>query len=510
MNKTFLLLTFSLLFKSIFSSSFILAQEEGAIEWKDWSEYTEVEKRDLRDRWTPEKVRQVVQALKETKEMPDFVKVIPLSYDDRIFIDLIDLFFEIDKSKVKNYDLRGIDLKEQNLEKVALVLSHLEGADLEKANLQEARLLGANLQEADLRTANLQGAVLYDANLQGAILFDANLQGADLQAADLQEALVGSANLQGTRLWKANFQEAYLVFANLQDADLLETNLSSSSLGLVNLRNAKNVEQISWQHEDMFSINERAIEKLALGIPYEIRKELTRIRYKNFLRKDEFLTMLYERIGKVQTEKYKSLILKVSSVEPYVIGEERDGKFEDAKIIYRDLESVYKQELLHEIADEFNFRENEVITKSSPWYLRAFRTVFLKWTYGYGSRPLRLIPYCLGVIVLFAFIYVIQTIPPAKSGIYVAHDSKENQGNRNDERLLPIERGKIILNCIYFSFLSFSTFGYGALQPRQWLEFFRLEPVQYKANRWARVFVGLEAAIGIYLLALLAIVLFGR
>jgi len=45
---------------------------------------------------------------------------------------------------------------------------------------------------------------------------------------------------------------------------------------------------------------------------------------------------------------------------------------------------------------------------------------------------------------------------------------------------------------------------------RQWLEFFRLELVEYKPVGWARIFVGIEAALGIYLLALLVIVLFER
>ena len=57
--------------------------------------------------------------------------------------------------------------------------------------------------------------------------------------------------------------------------------------------------------------------------------------------------------------------------------------------------------------------------------------------------------------------------------------------------------------------MSFTTFGYGALRPRQWLEFFRFVPVEYKPVRWIRIFVGIEATIGIYILALLVTVLFG-
>ena len=85
---------------------------------------------------------------------------------------------------------------------------------------------------------------------------------------------------------------------------------------------------------------------------------------------------------------------------------------------------------------------------------------------------------------------------------------EETDNGDGKPALLRFERGAVIVNCIYFSVLSLATFGYGALRPRQWLEFFRLTPVEYRPVGWTRIFVGLEAAIGIYLLALTALVLF--
>jgi len=160
------------------------------------------------------------------------------------------------------------------------------------------------------------------------------------------------------------------------------------------------------------------------------------------------------------------------------------------------------------------------------------RRVFLEWTYGYGSKPLRLIPFYAGVILVFGIVFSIQTLLPGSSGIYLLSKGEEGgktfhvretgsvgQGEREyimeeadrldgKPALLRFERGAVIVNCIYFSLLSFATFGYGALRPRQWLEFFRLTPVEYRPAGWARIFVGFEAAVGIYLLALTAIVLF--
>ena len=85
---------------------------------------------------------------------------------------------------------------------------------------------------------------------------------------------------------------------------------------------------------------------------------------------------------------------------------------------------------------------------------------------------------------------------------------QEQESGRLKPSLLKFDKGALLVNCLYFSLLSFATFGYGALKPRQWLEFFRLTPVQYRPAGWSRIFVGLEAACGIYLLALTAIVIF--
>jgi hypothetical protein len=107
---------------------------------------------------------------------------------------------------------------------------------------------------------------------------------------------------------------------------------------------------------------------------------------------------------------------------------------------------------------------------------------------------------------LFSLIFTFLTIPRRTgSGIYLT-----KPGSSQKDELLPFRKGRLFLDCLYFSLLSFATFGYGALKPRQWIQFFRLEPVEFKPVRWARIFVGVEAALGIWVFALLVKVLFGR
>ncbi|MBI2487025.1 MAG: two pore domain potassium channel family protein [Deltaproteobacteria bacterium] len=248
-------------------------------------------------------------------------------------------------------------------------------------------------------------------------------------------------------------------------------------------------------------------------VPQDVLNKLEGIINQVFKGEVEFLDVLRKTIGEEQTDIYKSLILEHALntfQSPYFIGEEKrmssDEDFRNAELTYRDLKTFYEKELLYDVAKEFHYRENEVKTKGSSWVMRIFRIAFFKLPYGYGSRPFWLLPYSLIVIVIFALIFALLTIPRGtKSGIYFVQAESDKK-----EEILSFRKGMLFLDCLYFSLLSFTTFGYGTLHLRKLLEFFRLEPVEFKPVGWSRIFVGLEATIGIYLLALLATVLFGR
>ena len=101
-------------------------------------------------------------------------------------------------------------------------------------------------------------------------------------------------------------------------------------------------------------------------------------------------------------------------------------------------------------------------------------------------------------------IYVIMTLPPkAESGIYLVELDDKGESNNENRVRLSFNRGGIFLECFYFSLITFVTFGFDILQPRQLLEYFRLKPISYVPLGWTRIVVGIESALGIYILALL-------
>jgi len=348
------------------------------------------------------------------------------------------------------YDLRGIPLEGR----------FLDGVKLARGLLQGATFANSRLRGADFREASMGGANLDSAKLQGADLHGADLQGASLQGADLAHADLGSASLAGADLRQAN----------LVDANMLVALLDSTCLSGANLGEAKNVRYIHWGdiYENRYVIGEEALADFELDWP-----------------ENEY------------------------APSPFVA-----DFLHQAIITYKDLKALYRQKLLDDIAMEFHFRENEMRTKGYlrtiwrplPYLWGLWRIAFLKWSYGYGSRPVWLVRYSIAVIAMFSIMLAFLTwTSKGQSGIYLVQ-----RGVRRGTKVVKPKTWRLFGHCFYFSLLSFATFGYGALQPRQWIQFFRLEPVEYNPARWARILVGVEAALGIWVFALLITVLFGR
>ncbi len=428
------------------------ALEAQSIPLAPWADYSDSEKDALKSRWTSEQVEAVVAAVAAGSTLPDFVEKFPPVGGGMVFVD----------------DLRGISLNGAGLERANLAFAYLQGADLFGAVLRAADLSEANLEGAYLRGADLTGARLGRAHLAGANLESAKMEDCDLTDADLEDANLFStammhanlsgANLRSVRMINAELQEANMQNcvmpravmrgANLQDADLFQARFDSTYLYQVQLGKARNIRDIRWG--DSVSSRYFIGEELSLRSPEDIRR---------------------------------------------------------AEVTYRDLKMLYRRELLDDIANEFHYRENEVITSSYPWFspVRVLRLLFLKWTFGYGARPMWLLWYSIVVVIGFGLTYAALTLSRrTPSGICQC-----NPTEADSETLLEFRNGLLFFDCFYFSLLSLATFGYGALQPRQWLQFFRFQPVEYKPIRWACIFVGIEAGLGIWIFSLLVTVLFG-
>jgi len=276
-----------------------------------------------------------------------------------------------------------------------------EGLELEGADLHEADLGQLDLHGADLSGANLQGAYVAEANLRQAALEQADLRGAILSFADLRRAYLSHANLQEATLVGSDLREAYLLRADLQSARLQQADLRRACLDLASLRDA-DLEDANWGD--------------------------------------------------------------------YILGQEAAGNFRQEVPVYRALKQRHTEAGMYDIAGEFHYREMEARRKlawrgepdsEQPRRLPYAVTMYaLRFLYGYGERPERVIGWVVAVILGLALVY---SLPGVLAG-----------GFRD---------------ALYYSAVSFTALGYGGWAP---------EP-----QGWAGKFLGVgESLLGVFMMAL--------
>lgn len=155
-------------------------------------------------------------------------------------------------------DLRGIDLKFEDLSGLNLSRADLSGADLSGAILSGAdlswsqlvgtNLFGADLTDCELTAADMTGANLSEcqaeraglggATLEQAKFFGANLAGATLSQAQAAHVDLRGASLNGARVREAELRQALLSRADLRGADLADSRVSGADFYDADLRGA--------------------------------------------------------------------------------------------------------------------------------------------------------------------------------------------------------------------------------------------------------------------------------
>lgn len=229
-------------------------------------------------------------------------------------------------------------------------------------------------------------------------------EGLDLRGADLRQADLGGLDLHGANLWGANLQGADLMGANLQGAQLSWAKLQGADVRGADVRRA-------------------------------------RLAYANL----------------------RDANLENVNWGDHVLGDEIAGDFAGASSAYRALMQRHMEAGMYDIAGEFHYREMEARRKLA-WKERrlpqALATYALRFLYGYGERPERVIGWVAAVILGFAL------------GHWLSGT---------------VERG--FLEALYYSAVSFTALGYGG-----WVD---------QSPSWAGRFLGVgESLLGVFMMAL--------
>lgn len=154
---------------------------------------------------------------------------------------------------------------------------------------------------------------------------------------------------------------------------------------------------------------------------------------------------------------------------PYIMGEEEDGLFDRAEIVYRRLKRRYSELGSYDVAGHFFYREMEMKRKRAPWRRGFGLRLWLEVTRascGYGERPERAVAWAIGIVCGLAVFYY------AVGGLVCGLVYPD------------------FWQCLYFSAVSFTALGYGP-----WLQ-------ASDFRGWAQGLGVSESFMGVFMMAL--------
>jgi hypothetical protein len=172
------------------------------------------------------------------------------------------------------------------------------------------------------------------------------------------------------------------------------------------------------------------------------------------------------------------------------IVQERDAKktqdynekldlYQQSEEIYRNLRSTCETDGLFETAGLFFQKEMKMRRKQMPLFSsKRFISKLVDFSCGYGERPLRIVILSAMVILLFTCIFFITGLNYSGEILQLSLNASMNENISE------------LLNTLYFSVVTFTTLGYGDILP----------------IGISKLFAGIEALLGGFILALFVVV----
>ncbi len=159
--------------------------------------------------------------------------------------------------------------------------------------------------------------------------------------------------------------------------------------------------------------------------------------------------------------------------------EERIDLYQQSEEIYRNLRRTCESDGLFETAGRFFQKEMKMRRRQMPLFSsKRFISKLVEFSCGYGERPLRIIILSAMVILLFTSIFFMTGLSDSGEIIQFSFNASINE-NISD-----------LLNSLYFSVVTFTTLGYGDILP----------------IGISKLFAGIEALMGGFILALFVVV----
>ena len=387
----------------------------------------------------------------------------------------------------KGSALAGSEIEESETLDGAVLNAVKFGDDID---FSRCALHGAELNEADLSEATLQ-----DADLRGAELHDANLRGAELHDAYLVDAELHDAYLSNGNLEQADLGDAEIHWSNLENADLTRANLDGTTFGDVRLYKTRLQDvflsdQTTFQERCWYDYRADPIdvpESVLLQPLDELEWNVLSPDLESVRITDDDHNIEVSPPEETRTGDVKSLFTRWLALFKTNDGDESDrvDNYETARSVYRTRERIHRENSLPEdVGPEYvkaKWTQHRKALAENDW--RSYIDLALRrWSMKYGEGPWRLVYASIAVIFGFGLLY------PLFGGVQLSRASGPVIDLVSPLDLsLATEPLNGLLASLYFSAVTFTTLGYGDIQPN---------------GVGAQLFAGMESFLGAIMIAL--------
>ena len=396
---------------------------------------------------------------------------------------LADSFLE--GANLTNANLSGVDLSESFLMDATLIDAKFGKADLSNANLAKSELQntyfrnanltntyltdtflrGVNLRDTDLTDVDLTDAYLWDTDLTNAALTKVDVSGTNLIHVDFQGANITKCNLEDSTLWWASFVDSTVIRTNFSDADLLGADLEGASLKdsqfdganliAARLYNMK-PQGVSINDQTTFgeqNVYEREADPCDEWHPLNGEPITPTSLPDKFALAVRSGQLLQSRLHSIDTSSPTASISKVEQAikrfqRHHSLDTEAQRKvgeqLKKATSVYRTRQRLHRENsrprnVAKPYVREQHSRRKRAFATESYW--EWFKHATYRWVMLYGESPARVVGTSIVVVAVFAAIYSVV------GGIVIGGEKPDLIGN------------------IYFSAVTFSTLGYGGIEP---------------------------------------------
>ena len=354
-----------------------------------------------------------------------------------------------------NASLFQSDLHDSNLGSSSLVNASLFYANLTNAYLGSADLSNTEIGLANLSGANLEDAELADTMATGASFSDANLEDSNLTNADFTECSLRWSSLTGVAAVRTNFADSNLLGADLEGASLNDSQFDGANLTGARLYNTK-PQGMSINDQTVFSkrtMYEREADPCDTWHPLDEESTIPTSLPDKFALAVRSGQVLQSRFHSVDAtpptasiSTAKQAIKRFRRHRSLDTEEQREvsERLKKATSVYRIRQRLQREnsrprDVAEPYVREQHSRRKRAFVTGSYW--EWFKHATYRWVMLYGESPARVVGTSIAVVAVFAAIYSLV------GGIVIGGEEPDIIGN------------------IYFSAVTFSTLGYGGIEP---------------------------------------------